>query len=352
MGTQTHVTVRDLAGLVGGELRGDGTRTITGVASIEEAREDQITWVAQLRLSGAILKSKAGAVVAPRDIGQVPMPAILCDDPEVAMAVVLECFAPPLWRPAVGMHPTAVVARTARLGSDVAIGPYAVVGENAQIGDRTILHAHVVVGDGVAIGSDCLIWPQVVIRERCILGSRVIVHPQVSIGADGYGYRFVEGQHRKIPQIGIVRIEDDVEIGAGTCIDRAKVGATIIGRGTKIDNLVQIAHNVRVGPGCLVVAQVGLGGSATLGSYVVLGGQVGVRDHASIGDATRVAGGSGVWRDVPAHVEVGGYPTRDGRLWIRQQMLLDRLPEMHAQIRELSKRVASLEAAANHQQDR
>ncbi|MBN1344391.1 MAG: UDP-3-O-(3-hydroxymyristoyl)glucosamine N-acyltransferase [Phycisphaerae bacterium] len=343
-------TLAELAEIVGGEVRGDGGLAVTGVAAIDQAGPDDVTWVADPRYAEALAKSRAGAVVAANGFEPTPMPAILCEDPETAIALILECLAPPVWCPEPGIHPTAVVAGTAQLGQDVSIGPYAVVGERSVIGDRTSLHAHVVIGPDVTIGSDCAFWPHVVVRERSEIGSRVIVHPQVSIGCDGYGYRFAEGRHHRIPQTGNVRIEDDVEIGAGSCIDRAKVGTTVIGQGTKIDNLVQIAHNVEIGPHCLLVAQVGIAGTAKLGPYVVLGGKVGVRDHVSVGPGTKVAACSCIAQDVPAGVSLAGIPARDGQLWLRQQVLLDRFPQLHAHIRRLEKRVASLETAADHQQ--
>jgi len=341
-----------LAERVGGRLRGDGSVEIRGVAAIAEAGPDQITWVSDRRYGQQLAQSLAAAVFAPLDQGSTPMPAVLVDHPGLAMIKALEVFAPPVPVPAPGVDLSARVHDTARLGSDVAVGPNVVIGPACHIGDRTVLHAGVFVGADTQIGSDCVLWPNVVVRERCQIGDRVIAHPNVTIGSDGFGYEFVEGRHHKIPQIGEVLIENDVEIGAGSCIDRGKFGRTIIGVGTKIDNLVQVAHNVRIGPHCILVSQVGIAGSTQLGAYVVLGGKVGVRDHITIGDRVQAAACCGISKDIPAGMVLNGIPAVDNRQYLREQALVRRLPNMAEQLRKLSARVARLEQAANDQTSR
>jgi len=337
----------ELAERVGGRLRGDGSVRVRGVAAVAEAGPDQITWVTDRRYAQQLAESHAGAVFAPLDQGPTPMPAVLVDHPGLAMIKAIEAFAPPVPAPAVGVDPSARLHDTARLGKDVAVGPNVVIGPACRIGDRTILHAGVFIGDETQIGDDCVLWPSVVVRERCHLGNRVIVHPNVTIGSDGFGYEFADGRHHKIPQIGEVLIEDDVEIGAGSCIDRGKLGQTVVGVGTKIDNLVQVAHNVRIGPHCILVSQVGIAGSAQLGAYVVLGGKAGVRDHITVGDRVQGAAGCGIFKDVPAGMVVNGLPAVDSRQYLRQQALVKRLPNMAEQLRQLSARVARLEQAAD-----
>lgn len=338
----------EIAKWVSGVVRGDASTRISGVCSLDEADSSQIAWLADEKYTPQVKNSRAAAVVVPKHFGATPMPAILCDDPSVAIITILGKFAPPIPRPAVGVHPAALVSPSARLGRDVAVGPFAVIEAGAVIGDRTVLHAQVFVGPDVRIGADCELWPQVVIRERCSLGDRVIIHPNCTIGADGYGYQYMGGRHVKIPQIGGVEIEDDVEIGANSTVDRAKFGVTRIGRGTKIDNLVQVAHNVRTGPNCLIVAQCGIAGSARLGQGVVLGGKVGLRDHISIGDAAVVAACACVSKDVPAGRTMIGSPAVEHEQFIRERAKVRRLPEMAEQLRALIKRVEQLEASADH----
>ncbi|UCD30459.1 MAG: UDP-3-O-(3-hydroxymyristoyl)glucosamine N-acyltransferase [Planctomycetota bacterium] len=340
-------TLVEIAKWVGGAVRGEAGTRITGVSGVAEAGPSHITWLAHEKYIPQLKTSKAGAVVVSEQFGETPMPAILVADPMLAVAVILERFAPPIPRPKVGVHPSAQVARTAGLGKEVAVGPNVVVGDGTRIGDRVVLHANVFVGNDVKIGDDCELWPGVVIRERCILGNRVAIHPNTTIGSDGYGYQFVEGKHRKIPQIGSVEIADDVEIGANCAVDRAKFGITRIGEGTKIDNLVQVAHNVQIGPHCLIVAQCGIAGSTQLGTGVVLGGQVGVRDHVRINDGVRAAALSGISKDIPAGAKINGNPAVDNQQFLREKALIRQLPRMAEQIKALMKRVEQLEATAD-----
>jgi UDP-3-O-[3-hydroxymyristoyl] glucosamine N-acyltransferase len=342
-------SLAEIAKWVGGVVRGDAATRISGVATIQEAEPTHITWLAHDKYAPQLRTSKAGAVLVPEQYGETPMPAVLCPKPTEALISILEHFAAPLPRPAVGVHPTAIIASSAKIGTNVAIGPNVVVGEDADVGDGCILHAGVVIGTETVLGPDCELWPGVVVRERCTLGNRVVIHPNSTIGADGFGYQFTNGRHVKIPQIGTVRIEDDVEIGANCCIDRAKCGATVIGRGTKIDNLVQVAHNVRIGPDCMIVAQTGIAGSARLGRLVVVGGQGGIRDHVTLNDGAQLAACSAVSKDVPAGAIMMGTPAVEHEEYIRERARIHRLPKMAEQLADLIKRVERLEASADHQ---
>ncbi len=344
----TSFTLAQVAAWVDGTVRGSADTRIAGVSGIEDAGPDEITWLADASYFPRLSKSRAGAVLVPSDCGPTPMSAILCKRPSVAVIAVFERFAPPVPSPPPGVHPTACVAESARLGKDVAVGPHVVIGERAIIGERTILDANVFVGDDTTIGADCRLWPGVVVRERCELGDRVILHANTTIGADGFGYEFVDGRHVKIPQIGTVIIEADVEIGSGCSVDRAKFGATRIGAGTKIDNLVQVAHNVRIGPGCILISQCGIAGSARLGRGVVLGGKVGIGDHVELGNGVQVAACSCVSKNFPAGTRAVGLPAVDHETWIRERSKIRRLPQMAEQLKDLTRRVDRLESTADH----
>jgi UDP-3-O-[3-hydroxymyristoyl] glucosamine N-acyltransferase len=339
-------TVSEIAALLNTPVaRGDARRQITGVASLGEAGAEDISFLSSDAHRKEFATTRAGAVLVQKKIKlpHNPTPAVLIlDDVDLAVAKVLGLFAPPVPRPAVGIDPTARVAPDATIASDAAIAPLVVISQRSMIGARAILHAGVYIGQDVVVGDDCEIFPNVVIRERVTLGQRVIIHAGSVLGSDGFGYHWDGHQHVKVPQIGSIIIEDDVEIGSCVCIDRAKMGVTRIGRGTKIDNLVQIAHNCIVGSHCILVGQSGLAGSAKLGRGVVLGGQAAVRDHTSMGDGSVAAARSGVTKDVPPGATVSGMPAFPHRQSLREQAAMRHLPELVTQVRKLQEQVDQL----------
>ena len=341
-------TVSQLAQLAGGTLRGDGCGIITAVADVLEAGPDDATWVTRSKYRDAIRDSRAGVVFVPADFPATPMPAILSDHIERSVAALLNAFARPVSRPHPGVHSTAVVHETARIGESSAIGPHVVIDAEVSVGARCIIHAGVFIGRGSTIGDDCVIWPNAVIRDGCTLGSRVILHPNAVLGADGFGYFFEEGAYQKIPHGGGVLIEDDVEIGACSCVDRAKFGNTIIGRGTKIDNLVQIAHNCRVGKNCVIAGNSGFAGSVRTGDGCVIGGRVSVLDHNAIGGGVSVAAMAVVTKNIEDGATVGGHPAQDLRVELREQAALRKLPDLLARFKKLIERVERLETSAHH----
>ncbi|MGD8454543.1 MAG: UDP-3-O-(3-hydroxymyristoyl)glucosamine N-acyltransferase [Phycisphaerae bacterium] len=341
------VTAAELAALLKGVLEGDGSRRIADVATLENAGPESISWLTGPELLPRLEKSQAGVVLAPPEC---PVPedrtVIRVSDPDLALCDVLRRLAPPMELIPPGVHPTAVVGPEADV-TGAAIGAQVCVGARTRIGAGTQLHPGVRIGADVRMGRDCVLWPNVVVRERVVIGDRVIIHPNSTIGADGFGYHQRGGQHVKIPQIGTVIIEDDVEIGANSAIDRARSGATRIGRGTKIDNLVQIGHNVVLDEGCLIVAQCGISGSTTLGHHVVLAGQVGLIDHLRIGNQVVLAAQSGVTGHIPDGKVYRGTPAVENMEYCRQQVVARRLPKLAEQLRELARRVERLESAEN-----
>jgi UDP-3-O-[3-hydroxymyristoyl] glucosamine N-acyltransferase len=333
----------ELARLVGGQIVGDPDIKITGVAGIKEARKGDITFLANPRYESYLATTRASAVIADRDGGS-PKPIIKVSNPYLAFLKVMALFSgDSAERRQTGIHPTAVVAGSAVFGPDVSVGAYSVIGENVRLGARTTVLPLACICDGVTVGEDCLIYPHVTVRERCEIGSRVLIHAGAVIGSDGFGYARDGDVNRKIPQIGIVRIEDDVEIGANTTIDRATTDVTIIRAGVKIDNLVQIAHNVIVGENSILAAQVGVSGSTQLGRNVVLAGQAGLVGHIHIGDNAMVGAQGGVTKSIPANTKVSGYPAREHSLARKIYALIARLPELFREVKELTKRVDALE---------
>lgn len=334
----------ELAELVGGEIKGQGSALITGAAPLGEAGPGDVSFVSGKKHAGLLSRTRASAVVV-RDAGEAPdgLNLILAGNPELAFARILGVLRPQAV-PAPGVHPRAEVHPGAKLGSSVSAQAFSVVEDGARVGDRTVLFPGVYVGKGAEIGPDCVIYPGVAIREGCKIGARVIIHCNSVVGSDGFGYARDKARYVKMPQTGIVRIGDDVEIGACVAIDRATMGETVIGRGTKIDNLVQVAHNVRVGEDTIIVAQAGIAGSSRVGSRVQIGGQSGVNGHISIGDDTGIGARSGVAQDVPPRSVYTGYPAIPHTEWLRAQNLYSRLPELRKKISELEKRIAGLEA--------
>ncbi|HEX2833625.1 MAG TPA: UDP-3-O-(3-hydroxymyristoyl)glucosamine N-acyltransferase [Thermoanaerobaculia bacterium] len=304
--------------------RYDGPRDIEieGVLPLSEATERHISFLSNPKYAAQVETTKAAAVLVANDLPGDSPRWIRVADPYYAMATTVARFFAQRPRPH-GISPHAAIASSAKLGSNVAIGAFVSIGENVVLGDDVVIYPNVTIEDGAEIGDQTIIYPNVSIYFGCRIGKRCIIHSNVVIGSDGYGFATdANGYHHKIPQVGIVRIEDEVEIGAGTTIDRAALGETVIGEGTKIDNLVQIGHNVRIGKRCLLVAQVGIAGSTQLGDHVQVGGQSGFAGHLKIGDRARVYSKSAVFDDVPEGVWVRGIPAVTQRDYVRQQRLL------------------------------
>ncbi len=336
-------TLAELAAELGGAVVGDGSTLLRGVAGIREALPGDLTFLANARYEAHLSETRASAVICDRQPRTSSIPLLQVDNPYLAFRQAVRVFRPDLHRPAPGLHPSAIVAPDAWLGEGVSLGPHCVIESGARVGPRSVLMAGTYVGAQAEIGEDSFLYPRVVVREECTLGARCIVHAGVVIGADGFGFAFDAGRYHKVPQVGNVVIGDDVEIGANTCIDRATTDSTRVGDGTKIDNLVQIGHNVSIGRHCIIVAQVGVAGSTELEDYVTLGGQVGVAGHLRLGKGAMVGAQSGVSHDVQSKEIVSGYPAMPHGAWKRLSVLLKNLPQLFRKARELEQRVETLE---------
>ena len=337
-------TVRSLAEHVGGKIHGDGADTvINGIGDLRAAEPDQVSFLGNSKYEAQARASRAGAIlVGPADVAKLTSTRIEVANPSAAFGQIVALFAPAPIPDEPGIHPTAIIGPDVLLGEGVSIQPYAVIGRGVKIGPRAVIGAHCFIGPETTIGAETRLYPHVIVRERCRVGARVTLHSGVVIGGDGFGYEFKDGRHQKIPHTGIVQIDDDVEIGANTTVDRARFGKTHIGEGAKIDNLVMIAHNVTIGAHSVVVAQTGISGSTILGKYVTLAGQVGLAGHLTVGDRATITAQSGLTKDVPAGAVLSGshaVPLRDR---LKTEALQNRLPEFFARLKELEDKLKSL----------
>jgi UDP-3-O-[3-hydroxymyristoyl] glucosamine N-acyltransferase len=331
-------TVSNIAEKLGGEVVGDGSVEITGIASARSARASDLTFAESAKFFAAAEQSQARAVVVPGGFESLTKVLIRVKDPRVAIAKVLPLFFPPETH-APGIHPSAVVDPSAQIDASAHIGPHCVVGAGVKLGQRSVLMGGNHIGRDCQLGNDVTLYPNVVVYARSQIGNRVMIHAGTTIGSDGYGYVFDQGQHRKVPQAGNVIIHDDVEIGANAAIDRGALDSTIIGQGTKIDNLVHVAHNVIVGRHCLIMGQCGFAGSTELGDYVVVASQSGIAGHLKLGNQAMVGAKSGVMRDVPDGGKVAGVPATTGIQAKRQWAATAQLPEIIRRLRDVEKRL-------------
>jgi UDP-3-O-[3-hydroxymyristoyl] glucosamine N-acyltransferase len=336
-------SLKELAAYLNGRVIGDDSLLIRGVAGLDEAGEGEITFLSNPRYAAKVATTRATAVILPSGYPAQGKTVLEVPNPYLAFARLLTLYTA---RPFVGMGVMegAVIGRDVTMGKDVTIYPGAFVGDGVRVGERVTLYPGVVLYAGVELGDDVTLHANVTVREGCRLGNRVTVHNGAAIGCDGFGYAPDGKEWCKIPQLGIVVIEDDVEIGANAAVDRAALQETRIGRGTKIDNLVQIAHNCRIGDNCMIAALVGIAGSATLGTHVTLGGHVGVAGHLEIGDNVMIGAMSGVPGNIPAGQVCSGIPTIPHREWLRAMGIVPKLPELRKNVATLEKRIAELEA--------
>jgi UDP-3-O-[3-hydroxymyristoyl] glucosamine N-acyltransferase len=338
------LTLEQVAELVGGRVEGDGALEVRGVAPVDEASPDELAFLAHKRYARYANRSAArGYLVSEAMLEAVPVgcSAVVSDDPYPALRTLLAELFPEETIPP-GVHPTAVMGQGVELGVDVHIGAYAVLADGVRVGARSVVGAHSVVGRDVRIGARTCLHPHVVVYPRSVIGSDCILHAGARIGADGFGYTFVDGAHRKMPQVGRAVIEDGVEIGANSAVDRGSLGDTVVGAGTKIDNLVQIGHNVKIGALSLLAGLAGIAGSTRLGKRTWVGGQAGLINHLTVGDDARIAVAARVMRDVPAGETVSGYPARPHREDLRRQAHLGRLPKLAARVERLEAQLERL----------
>jgi UDP-3-O-[3-hydroxymyristoyl] glucosamine N-acyltransferase len=335
------IRLNEIAEKIQGNLAGNGFVAISGISGIQEAKEGDITFLTDNSFKKYLKDCKASAIIIDRNINPDEFKNknfIITKNPALAYAKVIEIFHP---RKIIekGISPLAFVAKTSQISDEATIYPYAYIGERTIVEKKAVVYPFVHIGDDVTIGEETILYPHVVIYDRITIGRRVIIHSGTVLGSDGFGYVWDGEKHVKIPQIGTVEIEDDVEIGANVAIDRASLGKTLLKKGTKIDNLVQIAHNVSIGENSIIVSQVGIAGSSTIGKNVILAGQVGVRDHAVVGDNVRAAGGTGITKSVPENSLISGNPHMPHKEWLRLQGHIKNLPKLYDRIKKMEKKL-------------
>ena len=341
---RTPLSLAQIHDVVGGELVGPPQTTVTSLASFEEAGPNDLTFITGDRILKTSGATTAGALLAHRRLTEITNPHIVVANPTLAFAQVAHAFFSTT-PPSRGLATSVIRGADTQIGPDASIWPGVTLGDRVTIGARVTLYPGVFIGNDTIIGDDTVLYPNVVVRETCTIGARVIIHCGTVIGSDGFGYVQDQGQHYKIPQLGGVTIEDDVEIGANVTVDRATLGQTVIKQGTKVDNLVQIAHNVTIGAHSILVAQVGIAGSTRIGHHVMIGGQAGLADHLVIGDQVMIAARAGVNRSLEPNQIVSGAPVMPHEVWVKAQAVIPRLPELRQAIRTLEERVKQLEAS-------
>jgi len=327
----------ELAGLIGGNITGNPDVEISGVSGIKEAHKGDITYINDKKLLKEISSTNASAVIVKNIIEGLPASMLVVSNPQYTFAKALEVFYKKTAEPS-GISDKAVVGKNVTIGNDVSVHPFVCIGDNVVLGSRVTIYPGVHIEDGVTIGDNSLIYSNATLRTNVTVGCNVIIHSGTVIGSDGFGYVMENGMHYKIPQVGGVIIEDNVEIGANVTIDRATTGNSIIGSGTKIDNLVQIGHNVKIGKNCIIISQVGISGSVEIGDGAILAGQVGVRDHIKIGTRAMVGAQSGIGSDIPEGKIYSGSPAIPHKAWLRAQSIYAKLPEYIKRLQELERK--------------
>ncbi len=337
--------VKDIAKFINGELVGNGEILISGINGVHEAHTGELAFVLNPQCAGLIKSSKAGCVVVPKNLaGDFDKPLIKVENPSISLTKIIEFMMPRRIPHPKGRHSSAIISDSAHIASGVSFGSYVVVEPGAAIGENTVVYPFCYIGKNTKIGKDCVIYPNVTIREDITIGDRVVIHPGSVVGSDGFGYDIqADGTCVKIPQLGTVVIEDDVELGSCVTIDRARFNKTVIGKGSKIDNLVQIAHNVIIGPNCVIAAQCGISGSSELGRNVIFGGQVGVADHVKVGDFVVAGAKTGVHKSFPAKTTLFGYPAKPVDKAREQIASIGLLPKLFERVRKLEAKIKELE---------